>query len=61
MVSIGIDEGKGTLTKGAKTLKKFTKLPSIEKKKLLVNHLGTKVDELFLEKEEGVEGMATDQ
>lgn len=42
-------------------MKKFAKLPSLEKKKLLVGRLGTKVHELFPKEETTEEDMASDK
>lgn len=58
MVQTGIEEGKVALTDGEKSLGKFVELPSMEKKNFFKNHLGTKVDEIFLEEEEGDKEMA---
>lgn len=49
VVPIGVGEVKVKLIKVAETLQKFVKLSSIEKKKLVVKHLGIKVDKLFPE------------
>lgn len=52
MVQTRIGEVNVPLIDGAKSLREFTELPYIEKKKSFVNLLNTKVDELFMEEEE---------
>lgn len=44
-----------------KDLKIFAELPSLKMKKLLVNHLGTKVDELFPKEDNVDEKMVGNQ
>lgn len=45
VVPTRIGKGRVSLTDSAKELKVFSEIASIEKKKLLVKRLGTKVDE----------------
>lgn len=55
VVPTGIGEGQVSLTEGAKQLKAFSELGVVERKKLLVKWLGTKVDELFPEEDSSKE------
>lgn len=53
----GIGEGKLLLTDGAKSLKKFAKFHSIEKKKLVMKCMDTKVDKIIPEEEDECENL----